>query len=218
MKCPDIVLILLLVCLIGEVIPAHEAELASESTGVSEPSLLAYAEDEHHPTSTVRLELDKRRGGIGGAGRGRIGGGRIGGGAAAGAGIGAGAGAAAGAHRYHDPRRNTTSSEPASSATTSAASPTSRTSSMATHSAPRWRGVHRHHHYPNRIGCHAMRFEPVYGVSAHGHTCSKPLSARVPHALIINQVDKSQSFYSMRPVCARFRRRSRPGAHCRRRA
>lgn len=150
MKCPDIVLILLLVCLIGEVIPAHEAELASESTGVSEPSLLAYAEDEHHPTSTVRLELDKRRGGIGGAGRGRIGGGRIGGGAAAGAGIGAGAGAAAGAHRYHDPRRNTTSSEPASSATTSAASPTSRTSppttsaasptgrtsSMATHSAP----------------------------------------------------------------------------------
>ena len=136
MKCPDIVLTLLLVCLIGEVIPAHEAELASESIGVSEPSLLAYAEDEHHPTSTVRLELDKRRGGIGGAGRGRIGGGRIGGGAAAGAGIGAGAGAAAGAHRYHDPRRNTTSSEPASSPTTSAASPTSRTSSMATHSAP----------------------------------------------------------------------------------
>ena len=150
MKCPDIVLILLLVCLIGEVIPAHEAELASESTGVSEPSLLTYAGDEHHPTSTVRLELDKRRGGIGGAGRGRIGGGRIGGGAAAGAGIGAGAGAAAGAHRYHDPRRNTTSSEPASSPTTSAASPTSRTSSpttsaasptsrtssMATHSAP----------------------------------------------------------------------------------
>ena len=150
MKCPDIVLTLLLVCLIGEVIPAHEAELASESTGVSEPSLLTYAGDEHHPTSTVRLELDKRRGGIGGAGRGRIGGGRIGGGAAAGAGIGAGAGAAAGAHRYHDPRRNTTSSEPASSATTSAASPTSRTSppttsaasptsrtsSMATHSAP----------------------------------------------------------------------------------
>lgn len=150
MKCPDIVLILLLVCLFGEVIPAHEAELASESTGVSEPSLLTFAGDEHHPTSTVRLELDKRRGGIGGAGRGRIGGGRIGGGAAAGAGIGAGAGAAAGAHRYHDPRRNTTSSEPASSATTSAASPmsrtsppttsaaspTSRTSSMATHSAP----------------------------------------------------------------------------------
>lgn len=136
MKCPDIVLTLLLVCLIGEVIPAHEAELASESIGVSEPSLLTYAGDEHHPTSTVRLELDKRRGGIGGAGRGRIGGGRIGGGAAAGAGIGAGAGAAAGAHRYHDPRRNTTSSEPASSPTTSAASPTSRTSSMATHSAP----------------------------------------------------------------------------------
>ena len=136
MKCPDIVLTLLLVCLIGEVIPAHEAELASESTGVSEPSLLTYAGDEHHPTSTVRLELDKRRGGIGGAGRGRIGGGRIGGGAAAGAGIGAGAGAAAGAHRYHDPRRNTTSSEPASSPTTSATSPTSRTSSMATHSAP----------------------------------------------------------------------------------
>ena len=150
MKCPAIVLTLLLVCLFGEVIPAHEAELASESTGVSEPSLLTYAGDEHHPTSTVRLELDKRRGGIGGAGRGRIGGGRIGGGAAAGAGIGAGAGAAAGAHRYHDPRRNTTSSEPASSPTTSvasptsptsspetsAASPTSRTSSMATHSAP----------------------------------------------------------------------------------
>ena len=136
MKCPDIVLILLLVCLFGEVIPAHEAELASESTGVSEPSLLTFAGDEHHPTSTVRLELDKRRGGIGGAGGGRIGGGRVGGGAAAGAGIGAGAGAAAGAHRYHAPRKNTTSSEPASSATTSAASPTSRTSSMATHSAP----------------------------------------------------------------------------------
>ena len=150
MKCPDTVLTLLLVCLIGEVIPAHEAELASESTGVSEPSLLTYAGDEHHPTSTVRLELDKRRGGIGGAGGGRIGGGRVGGGAAAGAGIGAGAGAAAGAHRYHDPRRNTTSSEPASSPTTSATSPTSRTSppttsaafptsrtsSMATHSAP----------------------------------------------------------------------------------
>jgi len=40
MKCPAIVLTLLLVCLFGEVIPAHEAELASESTGVSEPSLL----------------------------------------------------------------------------------------------------------------------------------------------------------------------------------
>ena len=150
MKCPAIVLTLLLVCLFGEVIPAHEAELASESTGVSEPSLLTFAGDEHHPTSTVRLELDKRRGGIGGAGGGRIGGGRVGGGAAAGAGIGAGAGAAAGAHRHHGPRRNTTSSEPASSPTTSvasptsptsfpetsAASPTSRTSSMATHSAP----------------------------------------------------------------------------------
>ena len=136
MKCPDIVLTLLLVCLIGEVIPAHEAELASESTGVSEPSLLTYAGDEHHPTSTVRLELDKRRGGIGGAGRGRIGGGRIGGGAAAGAGIGAGAGAAAGAHRYHDPRRNTTSSEPASSPATRGASPTSRASPVATHSLP----------------------------------------------------------------------------------
>ena len=136
MKCPDTVLTLLLVCLIGEVIPAHEAELASESTGVSEPSLLTYAGDEHHPTSTVRLELDKRRGGIGGAGRGRIGGGRIGGGAAAGAGIGAGAGAAAGAHRYHDPRRNTTSSEPASSPATRGASPTSRASPVATHSLP----------------------------------------------------------------------------------
>ena len=136
MKCPAIVLTLLLVCLFGEVIPAQEAVLASESTGVSEPSLLTFAGDEHHPTSTVRPELDKRRGGIGGVGGGRIGGGRVGGGAAAGAGIGAGAGAAAGAHRYHDPRRNTTSSEPASSPATRGASPTSHASPVATHSLP----------------------------------------------------------------------------------
>ena len=136
MKCQGIVLALLLVCLVGEVRPAHRAELASESTGVSEPSLLTYAGDEHHPTSTVRPELDKRRGGIGGVGGGRIGGGRVGGGAAAGAGIGAGAGAAAGAHRYHDPRRNTTSSEPASSPATRGVSPTSRASPVATHSLP----------------------------------------------------------------------------------
>lgn len=108
MKWPGTVLILLLVCLIGEVTRTHETEPASESKAASWPSLCAHAEDEYHQTWDMHLELDKRRAGGGRAG-----------GAAAGAGV----GAAAGAHRYHDPHRNTTSSA-ATSPPTSSAAPT----------------------------------------------------------------------------------------------